>query len=722
MNGPAADVIRVVKTIESPRRLRSSSGKKPRNRRGLCLLPLLCAAALPVVRAADVAGASFSYRLAGQALRLGQEQEAVARLARSIRLQPENNPATTALLYWLTYRDHPLPLDVSEWDETWLPGDWRAFRPEFSADGRFLYWGGSVLEVKDDKLVPRDKSPGYGVPGWDMPESIDDRLADAAERGVFLGKALPAYATDTRETALASADQSVAMLLPEAWLGDATFPRYSRFSVRFPNTLAFAFPPDRSDRLATLELCPDVAPFNGGRLRYWDIRPSAPRPAPPAEEKPHGLYLPENMMYSAGIGQVFQTPSGARRCLLRLAQEGLSLAAPDDNWRILWTAPRIIDSRNRVGYRQLVADDSLLLWWEASRFRSDDASMHDRLLVDVENGEIIERIPADEHSFRPYAHGTWLMLDRGSLGGVLMDLRKRKVVLRSGVDAEGRPEWSPALLVGEERRHWLLRRPGGSALLDLDTLQIVGEVPLGEDGRHVPDDFAVFHESAGLLALGNRWGDTRLYDLASRQLRFEWPRRHGYYKDVFCHGWFHPDGSRLYLSIGNTESEENSLLHVWDTGGGHFVAANSDADLRHPSWKGSRQREVLFSPGGFWMVGENSDGAPALFDAATGGAHFHVVGTRGTGLADGMAEALLRMGEGRAPEWLADLAEWTCGVRIAQDDVAADTGTAYDPGWLKTCREQLAAAPAEDFSRWGRWFLGDRDRLESWRTVEVEQP
>jgi hypothetical protein len=711
-----------MKASLSPRRVFPEISCKAARRWGRWLPPLLFAAVLPMARAADTDGAALPFRLAGQALRLGQEREAVARLAQSIRLQPENNPATAALLFWLTFRDQPLPLYVSEWESSWLPGDWKAYWPEFSLDGRFLYWGGGVFEVSGDTLVRRNKNAGPDVPSWNEPESIPARVASAAERGVFLGKALPDFATDTRETALASADQSLAMLLPEAWLGDGTFPRYSRYSVRFPNTLACAFPPDRPDRLATLEWSPQAPSYQGGRLRYWDIRPSAPRAAATAEAPHHGLYLPEHLRYSAGIGQVFQAPSGARRCLLGHHPDGLSLAAPDDNWRILWTAPRISDSRNRHGYRQFVANDSLLLWWEASRFRSDEASAHDRLLVDVETGEIIERIPADEHSFRPYAHGPWLMLFRGGLGGVLYDLRKRSAVLRSGVDAAGRPEWSPVMPVGEESRHWLLQRPGGTSLLDLETLEITDVAPLSEDGSHAPDGFAALHESAGLLALGNRWGDTRLYDLAEKRMLFEFPRQHGYYKDVFCHAWFHPDGSRLYLSIGNTESEENAELHVWDTRAGRFVWSNPEANLRHPRTDGAGDKHVLFSPGGFWMVGENALGAPVLFDAATGGAHFHVAGTNGAGFQDGMAEAFLRMGETRAPGWLAELAEWTSGVRITPDDLPEETGHAYDPGWLKARCERLAAAPRDDFHGWGRWFLGDRDRRDSWRPAAAETP
>lgn len=687
------------------------------------LLPLFCLIALPAVRAADTAAeANCQLRLAGQALRLGQEHEAVSRLAKSVRLQPENNPATTALLFLLTFRDHPLPLFTSGWADSWLPGDWLAYRPEFSHDGKLLYWGGATFDVRDDGLVPRDNKSAPGFSGFDDPVDLAGRLAKVAERGHFIGLAMPDFATDTKDHALSSADRSVAMILPEDWLGDGSFPRYQRYSARFPNTLAFAFPPDRSDRLATLELCGDVPPYHAGRLRLWDIRPSAPQAPPNVDEAPDAPYLPESLRYSASIERVFKTPSGRRRCLLNHGGDGTSIADPDDHWRILWTSPKLADPRNRAGYRLMLADDSALLWWEGSRFRSDEASTYDRVLVDVENGKAIETFPADEHPFRAIIHGPWLMLDRGGLGGVLYDARKRKVVMRSGIDGEGRPEWRPAGLVDPDHRYWLLRRPGDSALLDLETLEIAGRVPLAADGSHAPDDFAAYHPASGRLALGNHWGDTWLFAPAENRLIHEFPRRHAYHKDVSCHAWFHPDGGRLYLSIGNTESDENSDLHAWDTMAGRFIAAKGEANLRFRASGEGEGTFLRFSPCGSWLLGENHRGAPILFDSATGGSLFHAVGTRGTGLDAEILQVVLRMAPTQAPAWLADLAEWTSGVRITDDDVPTDTGRAYDLDWLKSQRTALLAAPRDDFTRWGLWFLGDRDNRESWPAAQVAEP
>lgn len=682
------------------------------------LLPLLSAAALSVVSAAEPE-ADFQLRLAGQALRQGHEHEAVSRLAHSIRLQPEQNPATTALLVLLTFRDHPLPLYTSEWTNIWLQGDWLSYRPEFSHDGKFLFWAESVLEVRGDTLAFPEKGTGPEFPGSDHAMEMTERLAKVAERGSFIGHAMPDFATNTKERALASADRSVAMILPEAWLGDSTFPLYSRYSVSFPHTLAFAFPPDRSDRLATLEHAAASPPYSGGRLRLWDIRPSAPQAPPQVEDAPHVFKLPDNSVH---IAQVFLTPGGKRRCLLEHRGGEISLADPDDDLRLLWTSPRPSDARNRVGYRSLLADGSALIWWEASRFRSDEASSHDRSLVDVENGDIIETFPADEHPFRVNSRGPWLMLDRGALGGVLYDSRKRKVVLRSGIDADGQPEWRPAGLVDPDRRYWLLRRAGDSALLDLETLEIAGRVPLAEDGSHAADDFAAYHEGSGRLALGNQWGDTRLYQPAENRLLFEYPRQHAFYKDVSCHAWFHPDGSRLYLSIGISESEENSELHVWDTVAGRFIAANSQANLHHPGWHERDGRGILFSHRGYWMLGENFLGAPILFDAATGGRQFHAVGTRSPSLNADMTRAVLQLGEAKAPAWLAELAEWTSGIRISEDDVPVDTGLAYDLGFLTSLRGKLLAAPQDEFTRWALWFLGDREERASWLKAEPMGP
>jgi len=247
-------------------------------------------------------------------------------------------------------------------------------------------------------------------------------------------------------------------------------------------------------------------------------------------------------------------------------------------------------------------------------------------------------------------------------------------------------------------------------------------VPLAEDGSHVADDFAAYHEGSGRLALGNRWGDTRLYLPAENRLLFEFPRRHAFYKDVSCHAWFHPDGSRLYLSIGNTESEQNRDLHVWDTVAGRFIAANSEANLRHPGWHERDERQVLFSPRGDWMLGEGFHGGPVLFDAATAGRRFQAVGTRGPGLHADMTRAILQMGEAKAPVWLAELAEWTSGIRITEDDVPADTGLAYDLDSMTSLRGKLLAAPQDDLIRWALWFLGDREKRTSWLNEEPKGP
>jgi hypothetical protein len=63
---------------------------------------------------------------------------------------------------------------------------------------------------------------------------------------------------------------------------------------------------------------------------------------------------------------------------------------------------------------------------------------------------------------------------------------------------------------------------------------------------------------------------------------------------------------------------------------------------------------------------------------------------------------------------LAELAEWTSGVRISADDVPVDTGLAYDLGSMTALRGSLMAGPQDDLTRWALWFLGDRDDRASW--------
>lgn len=648
-------------------------------------------------------------QLAGQALARDDSRSALARLARSVRTNPRDNPATAALVFMLAYQNYPYPLGSSDASPDLDNGRF-GFYLAFSKDGNTLFMPYRKIDLGTFKQHEVEE-PRFIRPASDKPLELTGFITELESQGRFMGKPV-----GDEPTTVASVDGSRAM----DWTGNhllrnEAFSQRYRLSAEFPGTLACAFHPTLPNRMATASHLPPAPGVPSVRIHYWDITPSA---VPPVDDRTGTGGSTGG--FPTRFGRTFVLRDGSLRTLSRNPAGDLQLRSAGPESKLLWECPHYGSPGDQSFLHLLSQDHSVLLVCDIRRLSNGDDS-GTQFLVRTRDGGVLATYQNEGGLEQAWNRGETMAFILGQKLHQFDTRKQRELVIRETVPRNVTP-------VG----------PDGTLYVDVDRIGDDGVVfgggtPAQRRGfqemrvyssaenkvvatlRMRPDDpsgtpyFALMNPAGTRLVTGDRLGNASVFSFPDGKPLFLLPVHHRERKDVGCDAYFHPSGRLLYLINYNTESDnwDCAGIDVWDMARGTHISEHAAAIECFPfSAVPQSQREPLvFSKTGKWMVASGNDSL-TLLDAATGGRVFTFQARPGGSQHDEVLDGVLALESGRAPAWLPDLAEVLAGREVAEEGFVRDTLDAYNPTRLNELRERIAKSGSRDFlHRWGIWFL-----------------
>ena len=648
-------------------------------------------------------------QLAGQALAHDDSRTALARLARSVRMAPCGNPATAALAFMLAYQNYPWPLGSSDVSPDLANGRF-GFYLAFSKDGDTLFMPYQKIDLRTFRQEEVEE-PRSIRPASDKPLELAGFIAGLESQGRFMGKPV-----GDKPTTVASADGSRAM----DWTGNhllrnVAFAQCYRLSAEFPDTLACAFHPTLSNRMATASYLPPAPGVPGVRIHYWDIMPSA---VPPVDDRTGAGGF--TVGFPTRFGCSFDLRDGGLRMLSRNPAGDLQLRSAGSESKLLWECPHDASPGDQSFRHLLSRDHSVLLVCDI-RGRSNGDSIETQFLVRTRDGKVLATYQNGGGLDQAWNRGDTLAFILGQSLHQYDTRKQRERVVRETVSRNMTPVGPDGALFVEVERigddgvvfggGTPAQRRGFQEMRVYSATEnkVVATLRMRADDPSGTPYFAVMNPAGDRLVTGDRLGNASVFSFPDGKPLFLLPIHHRERKDVGCDAYFHPSGRLLYLINYNTESDSwnHAGIDVWDMARGTHVSETTAAVECFPfSAVPQSQREPLvFSETGKWMVASGNDSL-TLLDAATGGRVFTFQARPGGSLHDEVLAGVLALESGRAPAWLPDLAEVLAGREVADEGFVRDTLDAFNPERLKSLRDRIAKSGRRDFlHRWGIWFL-----------------